>query len=304
MPTTPNAEPATPGPREVAARIGELLEQVRGTGDPAAADLAEEVVRQLLELYGAGLERIVSVLDDAGPDGTALLGRLTDDDLVASLLLVHDLHPVDVMTRVGQALDHVRPYLGSHAGGIELLGVDDDGVAHLRLEGSCDGCPSSTVTVQLTVERAVLEAAPEITRVDVEGVAAAPSPGPALLQIEPFGTSPPDRQPSVDWAPLDLPHLADGGLVETGIGGATLVVVRLGGSLYAYRNACPACAGSLGDARVAAQILTCARCGARYDVRLAGRPVDDAPGHLDPVPLLDDEDEVRVALPETGAVAR
>ncbi len=63
----------------------------------------------------------------------------------------------------------MRPYLGSHAGGIDYLGVDD-GVAHLRLQGSCDGCAGSAATVHAAVEQAVLDAAPEVRSVDVEGM--------------------------------------------------------------------------------------------------------------------------------------
>ena len=69
-----------------------------------------------------------------------------------------------------EALDQVRPYLGSHAGGVELLGVDAAGVVHLRLEGSCDGCPSSVQTVKLAIERAIEEAAPEVAGVEVENL--------------------------------------------------------------------------------------------------------------------------------------
>jgi Fe-S cluster biogenesis protein NfuA/nitrite reductase/ring-hydroxylating ferredoxin subunit len=307
MPTTTHqsdsSTPTAPNPAEAAARIGDLLEQVRRTEDPAAADLAEEIVRRLLELYGAGLERIVSVLDDAGPDGAAMLERLTQDQVVASLLLVHDLHPVDVLTRIGRALDGVRPYLGSHAGGIELVGVDDEGVAHLKLEGSCDGCPSSTVTVTLTIERAIFEAAPEITKVDVEGVAAPATDDRTLLQIQRFQGGPAAEDAPVDWTPLELPALANEGLAEVELAGTTMVVVRLEDSHYAYRSACPACAAGLGEAGVTAQILACGHCGARYDVRLAGRPVGGAAGHLDPVPLLDDAEGCRVALPVVGVVA-
>ena len=96
--------------------------------------------------------------------------RLADDELVANLLLLHGLHPDDVETRVQGALDRVRPYLGSHAGGVEFLGVDEDGVAQLQLKGSCDGCAGSAATVHNAVERAVLDAAPEVVRVHVEGV--------------------------------------------------------------------------------------------------------------------------------------
>ena len=166
--------------RAVGARIEELLGQIRAAGDPATAEVAEEVVRLVVELYGAGLERAVEL---AGPQA---LERFVEDELVASLLVLHDLHPKDTETRVVEALDQVRPYLGSHAGGVELLGVDTAGVVHLRLEGSCDGCPSSVQTVKLAIERAIEEAAPEVTAVEVENLTRERAP--QLLQIKPFYT--------------------------------------------------------------------------------------------------------------------
>jgi Fe-S cluster biogenesis protein NfuA len=161
--------------RTVGARIEELLGRIRAAGDPATAETAEEVVRLVVELYGAALERTVEL---AGPE---TLGRLVEDELVASLLVLHGLHPKDTETRVVEALDQVRPYLGSHAGGVELLGVSPEGVVRLRLEGSCDGCPSSTMTVKLAIERAIEEAAPEVTAVEVENLTREREP--QLLQI-------------------------------------------------------------------------------------------------------------------------
>ena len=161
--------------REVGTRIEELLGRLRAAGDPGTADTAEEIVRLVVELYGAGLERTVEL---AGPE---VLERLVEDELVASLLVLHGLHPKDTQTRVVEALDQVRPYLGSHAGGVELLGIDPEGVVHLRLEGSCDGCPSSTLTVKMAIERAIEEAAPEVTRIEVENLTREREP--QLLQI-------------------------------------------------------------------------------------------------------------------------
>jgi Fe-S cluster biogenesis protein NfuA len=103
---------------------------------------------------------------------------------VSALLALHGLHPWSVEERVNRALDQVRPYLGSHAGGVTLVGIDDEGVVRLQLEGSCDGCPSSLQTVRTAVEGAVADAAPEVTAVEVEGVVAEPTPG--LLQIQPY----------------------------------------------------------------------------------------------------------------------
>jgi Fe-S cluster biogenesis protein NfuA len=100
---------------------------------------------------------------------------------VESLLLVHDLHPLDADTRISRALEAVRSRLGSHAGVIEYLGIDDQGVAGLRLTASGHGCGSSSPTARQAVEEAVAEAAPELAGVHVEEVTAPPEV--PLLQI-------------------------------------------------------------------------------------------------------------------------
>lgn len=96
------------------------------------------------------------------------------------------LHPKPLETRVADALQEVRPFLASHAGGVELLGVDAEaGVVHLRLLGSCDGCPSSAITLQMAVERAIVEAAPEIIRIDVDAPSATAPGVPVALSVKP-----------------------------------------------------------------------------------------------------------------------
>jgi Fe-S cluster biogenesis protein NfuA len=165
-----------PGPgssdlRATGERIETLVDACAAAG-PVARERAEELVRLVVDLYGAGLERLMEIVHEhGGLEGS--LDALADDDLVASLLLVHGLHPYDVTTRVERALEGVRPYLGSHGGDVELLDVAD-GVVRLRLLGSCDGCPSSSVTLKLAVERAIVEAAPEIVRIDVDDAGAEP----------------------------------------------------------------------------------------------------------------------------------
>jgi Fe-S cluster biogenesis protein NfuA/nitrite reductase/ring-hydroxylating ferredoxin subunit len=278
--------------REVGERVEGLLGELRALADPAARAAAEEAVRLLVELYGAGLERVVELVR-ADPGGPELLDRLAADELVASLLVVHGLHPLSTEERVQQALDRVRPYLGSHAGGIELLEVDEGGVAHLRLQGSCDGCPSSLATVKLAVERAVEEAAPELAGIDVEGVAEAPAQaGQQLLQIQPL------HRPA-GWTVLPgVAGLLPGERRVVEAAGIPLLVCSAQGSLYAYRNACAACGAGLGEAPLAGPRLACAACGQRFDVTRAGRGLDDEGLHLEPLPLLVDGGEVRVAVPQ------
>ena len=111
-------------------RIEALLDEIARTADPSVVERAEDLVAAVVSLYGAGLARVVALADDAQ------VRQYTADGLLGQLLLLHDLHPDTSEQRIQAALDKVRPYLGSHAGGIEFLGVDDDGIAHLRLEGS------------------------------------------------------------------------------------------------------------------------------------------------------------------------
>jgi Fe-S cluster biogenesis protein NfuA/nitrite reductase/ring-hydroxylating ferredoxin subunit len=297
------------GVQTVSARVEELLEALRSGGFGGAAPAAEELVGLLVGLYGDGLAQIMTVLADQGPAGHEMIGKLAEDPLVESLLLLHGLHPLDVDARIQRALDQVRPYLGSHAGGVEYIGVFD-GVAKLKLEGSCHGCPSSTVTVQLAITGAVQDAAPEVTEVIVEGMTAVPDPAePKLLQIgkrpddapaELVSGGPAGAPPPV-WVTLPNIGPPSSRPVIANADGVPVLLCSVRGTLYAYRDACAACGSSLTDGSLDREILSCPGCGTQYNVRLAGKGVDDAGLHLDPLPLLTDSQGVRVAVPEVVA---
>jgi Fe-S cluster biogenesis protein NfuA/nitrite reductase/ring-hydroxylating ferredoxin subunit len=272
------------GERDVGEQVEVLLARIGEEGGSAAQHSADELVRLLVAYYGEALSRVVETV---GADVTL---TLTKDPLIGSLLVLHGLHPLTADERIEQALDQARPYLGSHAGGIEYLGVDEEDVAHLRLSGSCDGCPSSTVTVQLTIEQAVRAAAPELAGIEVDGV---PSEDKPLLQIgmrPGMAPAPIWRHPSA----RDLP--AEGTVSGLTIDGHAVVVARLCETYYAYSATCPSCAGSLVGASLDGDVLSCSGCAARYDVRLAGRSTDGSGRRLEPLPLLDDVSGIRIGL--------
>ena len=135
-------------------RVQDLTQQLEAIEDPAARDLAEE---------------LTAAIADAGPAGQEIMGALSRDGVAASLLLIHDLFPVSVEERVLEALERVRPYMESHGGNVEFLGVHE-GIAHLRLEGSCKTCSASSSTLELAVRQALEEAAPDLEGMEVEGV--------------------------------------------------------------------------------------------------------------------------------------
>ena len=153
-------------------RVEALIAELRSQAGPRAAATAEELVSCLVELYGAGLATIIELVGE--PE---LMDKLVADPLVESLLLVHDLHPLDTSTRVRRAVEEVLPQLGSHAGDVEYLGLDDTGVLRLRLEQR--GC--SAETVRDLISKAVAAAAPEAAGVSIE-LAEPPAELP-LLQI-------------------------------------------------------------------------------------------------------------------------
>lgn len=156
-----------------AARIESLLQEIAGFPDPQARATAEELIRTLLEVYGEGLARLLEITAGSEASGLALIDTFASDELLSSLFLLHGLHPLDIEARILQALDEVRPYLKSHGGNVEFIKVED-GIASLRLQGSCNGCSASTVTLKSTIEEAVYKAAPDLEGLEVEGVAEPP----------------------------------------------------------------------------------------------------------------------------------
>lgn len=305
------AEDAKPGSSDALRASGDRIEallEASAAGGSAARARAEELVGCVSDLYGAGLGRVLDILHESGRLDDELLAAFAADDLVASLLLVHDLHPYDVETRISQALDTVRPYLGSHGGDVELLGIDDDGVVRLRLLGSCDGCPSSSVTLQLAVEGAVEAAAPEMTRIEVETSEPAPAKAGAVFSLDSLRAriDAPADAVSATWVAVpELDALTPGEVAGFEVADLGVCACRLGTDVFCFRDRCGHCGESLaggvverrlGDP-VGTGVLRCANCRAHFDVRRAGAGLDDPSEHLDPLPVLVRDGATSIAVP-------
>src|SRR5215208_5606 len=288
--------------RDRVGRIVTMLEEIESFEDSEASAKTAEMVQILLELYGEGLGRIVESVGRLGSED--LKDELLGDELITHLLLLHGLHPVDVETRVLGALDEVRPYLESHGGNVQFLGIGD-GVARVRLEGGCDGCPSSTMTLKLAIEEAVQKAAPELEGVEAEGVAEPPPRPTTAFVAAPTMRKKKRKQPEENgassWTTVGELDLPGRGMLAKEIAGERVLFLKLAGNLYAYRNVCPGCGTSLEQGELRVADLTCSGCGRRFDARRAGRSLDDASQlHLEPVPLLEDEDDTVKVVPPSA----
>jgi Fe-S cluster biogenesis protein NfuA len=163
----------TPGTHEFQKRLGrveELIKRLESTPDETVREQVRELIQTLLELHGTGLEQILNMVYDAGIGGAGVIDELSRDQLVSGLLLLHGLHPLDLETRVRNAIEEVKPRLGLHGGSVDLLGVSPEGRVHLRLQGNCHECPSSRLTLRFSIEEALYAAAPDLTGLDVEGL--------------------------------------------------------------------------------------------------------------------------------------
>ena len=151
------------------AVVDELVQTLETTADPAARAAAQDLVRTLLDLNGAGLDRMLDMIRRAGEPARGLIDQFARDELVGSLLLLYGLHPVDLETRVREALEKTRPVPPLPRRERRAGGRGRERRVRLRLRGAATAVPSSAMTLKLAIEQAIHDAAPDVTAISVEG---------------------------------------------------------------------------------------------------------------------------------------
>jgi Fe-S cluster biogenesis protein NfuA len=155
--------------------------EVENGADPGERDRLHELVRTVLEWHGAALARLLELITHAGESGRQILQDAGQDELVGSLLLLHGLHAQDLESRVGQALDQVRPFLHSQGADVELTAIAEDAV-RLRLRPGGGSYPATVQTLRAAIEEAICAAAPDVY--DIEFVDGSPARLPLPLLSE------------------------------------------------------------------------------------------------------------------------
>jgi hypothetical protein len=150
------------------ARIEELVRKLESAADPDLLATAQELVRSLMDIYGAGLERITEIVSEKGATGREILEQFGRDELVGNLLAANGLHPLELDARVKRAVEGLHTSLRS-SGSVELLSIEGD-VVRLRVRRIGSGCGSNAGALQSAVEAAIYEAAPDISRLVIEGL--------------------------------------------------------------------------------------------------------------------------------------
>lgn len=165
--------------RRESAEIERLLDEVRALVPGPAWERVEGVIGRVLRLYGAGLAHALAHARAAATPAE-LDERIAGDDLLASLLVLHDLHPLSLEERVRRALVIVRAELGLADDELVLVQVGGERI-ELRAAGPLGGGAMASRAAEGAIRRAIESIAPEAGAVAITGIPAAPDP--SLVQL-------------------------------------------------------------------------------------------------------------------------
>jgi Fe-S cluster biogenesis protein NfuA len=160
--------PAQPDFQQRLQAIEGLLAEIDSAADPSLRTSVQNLVQTVMDLHGAGIERMLELVHASGEAGETVVQKLGRDDLVSSLLILYGLHPVSFEDRIGQALDKLRPKLQAREGDAELLDITE-GVVRLRIHANGHGCGSTADALKQMVEDAIYQAAPDIVSLTIDG---------------------------------------------------------------------------------------------------------------------------------------
>jgi hypothetical protein len=174
-------------------KVGALVQDLQAIADPASQSAAKELVRVLMSIHGAGLQRIQEILKRSGELGSSLLDDLAKDPVVSGLLVLYDLHPKEMQVRVEDKLREMSSKLFRMGAEVQLLSTAE-GLVRVRVHvNGGSACGSTLRQVQTMLEDAMYEAAPDLSGVVVEGLE--PPTAAGFVSVDKLLTAAPGTSP-------------------------------------------------------------------------------------------------------------
>ncbi|OLZ11327.1 NifU family protein [Sulfobacillus thermosulfidooxidans] len=279
--------------------VDQKLESIEKTSVPGFRQQVGELVNDLLEMYRMGFEQVMHYAHSY----PGLPQKFAEDPVLGPLLMIHNMHPLSFEERVNKALENVRPYLKTHDGNVRLISVEQ-GIVTLALEGHCQGCPSSRITIKTAIEQELMRLAPDMLDLIVEGedhleAMNADDSSRVVIPLSAVQGVTVKSRRTTGWFALDnITTLSSGSAQKTRVEDHPVIIARLGDEFFAYHDYCPQCRhGNQLALRVKDSALECQSCHALYDARRAGRSIDHTSYHLEPLPLLIEGHDARIAMP-------
>jgi len=158
-------------------RIEKLIQKFESAPDLGTRADARALVQALMEFHGKALDRMMEIVAEAADGEPPVFESFARDELVSNLLLLHGLHPVDLETRVAQALDKVRPILRAQSSNVQLVDIED-GVVQLQFEGK------PAPNLKASIEEEIYRFAADVTEIRIQGLAPEKSNVNGLIQLQ------------------------------------------------------------------------------------------------------------------------
>lgn len=273
--------------RLLAEKIDEYVQALFNHSEPMVREATHQLLDGIDALHREAFGRIIAALAER-PE---VRERLIEDPVIQLVFELYGLWREDDSAMVTRALDSVRPYIESHGGEVEVLGIDD-GVVRVRLAGACHGCSGSTNTLKRGIETALRENYDNFKEMIVEQSIADPKTGTISLLEQTF-----ERPAFLEALPLaDLP---DGALRGVILGEARVLLVRLGPEVYAYKNACLDSPLPLDLGVLEGTVLHCSWHGCLFDAT-TGVALAPTQGELVSYPVALEDGVIRVATNVPG----
>lgn len=260
----------------VGVHLDALVQEFEALPFPQVRESVFDLLQTVDALHRAGLGRLLGFLQEH--DEGALVSRAAEDPIVRALLTLYDFLPSDPLTQVDAALASIRPYIHSHGGDVEVLDVVE-GVVHLRLAGSCDGCPGSTVTLERGIETALREGFPGFVRISVHETAPPTArPMANFIPLTQIGRSSASVSQPVKLAPVfaevaPLEDVPPGTMKEFAVEGVRVLLANVAGEVYAVGGVCPGSMAPLALGVFTPPVVVCPWHNEAFDVR-TGKRVD------------------------------
>jgi len=157
--------------QEQVRQLGQLITQFDQMPEGPQKTACKQLVQLLMDVHGAGLDRIMEIVFENEAAGPAIIDKLGQDSITSSLLLLYSLHPDNLETRLNKAVERMRPRLRKLSYSVDLLTVHE-GAVEVRVTSSASGhsCGSTARDVRTIVEDGVYELAPDITLLEIRGL--------------------------------------------------------------------------------------------------------------------------------------
>jgi Fe-S cluster biogenesis protein NfuA/nitrite reductase/ring-hydroxylating ferredoxin subunit len=287
-------------------QLDNLIRQFEELPLPQIQEKVFEMLQMIDAFHREGLGRLVAFLREQ--DLADLIEQASADPAIHTLLVLYDLLPGDPLVEAEKALDSVRPYIHSHGGEVQLLGIDN-GIVHLRLAGACSGCAGSTFTLRRGIESALREKVPGFRGIEnhenqTQTGRVLPNGLISFDDIQAERTGEGENNPAryVLSAPVfktvaRIENITPGTIYPVALENRNMLIVNTEGEIYAIGAECPDSGFPLTYGTLEGFTLTCPWHHEVFDIR-NGKMVegDGGGGPLPVFPVALSGDEVRVAI--------